>query len=157
MLKDVVIDTNVFMHAGNDLEERQAEAIIFVETLLESATKIGVDPGFSVEEANNGSMIWAEYLNHIQESTLGRTAIAYLAQNERIAVFDRAVSQQHHKRVQTTVRDPSDRVFMKVAINTREKVLVSHDFAAFGSAMRLAGRARNGCTITDAANGAALL
>jgi predicted nucleic acid-binding protein len=157
MLKDVVVDTNVFMHAGNDLEARQAEAILFLEALIAGATKIAVDEGFAADEAINGSQIWAEYLNHIQESTIGRVAIAYLAQNERVVVVSRTVSQQHHKRVATAVRDPSDRVFMKVAINTREKVLVSHDFAAFDTAMRKSGRRRNGCTIGDASEAAALL
>lgn len=154
MLKDIVIDTNVFMHAGNDAEPLQRCASEFIEALVNCNTCIGIDSGFSDIESQNRSFIWAEYLNNIQEGSAGRLALAHLLANERVSTFTRNVAVQIGRSINQMVADKSDRVFLKVTLNTSNKILVSHDYKAFTSSLRNQRRRLHGCCIEDAASAA---
>lgn len=151
MLNDVVVDTNIFMHAGDGRDATlQTSAIDFIEKLISASTLLCVDEGYSINEAENTSYIWSEYLRQIQESTVGRSAIAFLAQSGRLSEVSRDVPEQVARVIRRVVRDRTDRVFVQVAMNSNERVLVSHDERAFSELRERAIRDRLHVRLVDA-------
>lgn len=135
-MKDIVLDTNVLMHCDNPTEIRCENARALVKALVESKTSLCVDEGFSRLEADNRSRIGSEYLEKLKSGSLGNALVARLAQTGRIAFVSTTVTNRIRRIVTRYVTDKSDRVFAKVAANSVERVLVSHDFAAFSNNVR---------------------
>lgn len=128
MLADIVVDTNVLMHADNDAEPRQDEARAFLLSLLESATKLCVDEGFDIEESKNRSHIGSEYLQNLHNGMLGFAVIQHLASFARVSTVSRTVPTAIARKIRMHVRSSRDRVFVRVAFNADDRTLVSHDF-----------------------------
>lgn len=133
---DVTVDTNVFMHCDNESEIRCESARKFVKALLSGKASICVDEGFSAVESQNRSAIGSEYLGKLHNGDIGYAAVAFLAANERVRQIPKRVMPQMANKINRWVRDKTDRVFAKVAMNSTDKLLVSHDFHAFTSPLR---------------------
>lgn len=131
MLNDVVIDTNVLVHAQNPNEQRFEDSTNLIDTILDSNTDLCVDEGFSEEEAKNKSAICSEYFDQLCFGSLGFTLIVQLAHQNRIKQLGRRAPHQISRRINQILRKKSDRNFLNVAYNSVEKVLVSHDFIDF--------------------------
>lgn len=129
MLADIVIDTNILLHADNDAEPRQIEARDFLISLLETDTKICVDEGFDIEESNNRSHIGSEYLQNLNSGMLGFAVIQHLASCARISTVSRTVPSAIARKIRMHVRSSRDCLFVRIAFNADDKTLVSHDFA----------------------------
>ncbi len=129
MLADVVVDTNVWAHADNPTEARQADAVGFLNQLLGSDTKLCVDPGFSLDEAQNRSKIGSEYLTHLSALPVASAILAALANSGRVSFVATSVPTPIRRIINRTVHDPSDRIFVKVAHNSESQVLCSHDYS----------------------------
>jgi hypothetical protein len=136
VIDDLTIDTNVWAHADNPFEPRQADAILLLRKLLASSTAVCVDPGFSLDEAANRSRIGSEYLTHLAKLPLAGAVLATLASTERVAFVDTNVPTPVRKCINRVIGDPSDRVFAKVAYNSQSHVLCSHDFTHMPEAAR---------------------
>jgi predicted nucleic acid-binding protein len=136
MLVDVVVDTNVWAHADNPIESRQADSIAFLRQLLATDTELCVDPGFSLTESQNRSRIGSEYLTHLSALPFASAALAALANSGRIAFVSTKVSDGVRRTINRVVRDPSDRVFVKVAHNSGARLLCSHDYTHLPAAVR---------------------
>jgi len=127
MLIDVVVDTNIFLHAENTIEQRKAESVNFLERLVQAETSLCVDEGFDWDsEPQNRSHIGSEYHNFIVETSLGYYVLTKLAGDGRIKLVKKKVSTQMG-RICNCIKDATDRVFVKVAFNSEERILVSHD------------------------------
>ncbi len=131
MLVDLVVDTNILLHAGNPNEPRFEHAKSLVETLMRLEIVLCVDEGFSFERSRNRSQIGNEYLEHLSFGTVGFEVIRALASSDRIKLVSRVVNRKESKLITQKVWDPTDRIFVRVAINSDERVLVSHDFGHF--------------------------
>jgi hypothetical protein len=127
MLTDVVVDTNVFLHAENEQERRQLSCQELIGLFWEAKTKLCVDEGFCFEESKNRSMIGSEYLRHLRAGSIGYALVQYLAANDRISTFSKKVPQSAMKHIRQ-VPDGPDRAYVRVAHNSTDKTLVSHDF-----------------------------
>lgn len=136
MLTDVVVDTNVILHADNKNEQRRAASIKFLKTLVDSKTKICVDNGFYLIESKNRSLIGQEYLNHLVSGTLGYAVITELALYGRINMVSRKVENKISRSINKLISNKSDRTFLKVAYNSIDKVLASHDYCDFDANKR---------------------
>jgi len=147
---DMVIDTNVLMHASNPNEGRFEHAVQFLERLLQVATLLCVDEGFDVLEAKNRSLIGAEYLNNLVHGALGHTVVTHLAKSGRMSVVPRQASRPQTRVVTQMIRKPRDRTFVRVAINSRDHVFVSHDYNDFSNEKRQDIQASLGVTMPDA-------
>jgi predicted nucleic acid-binding protein len=130
MLADVVIDTNVLMHAANPQEPTRDEALSFLERLRTVKTSICVDKGFGMKGANT-SRIGHEYRTHLTPGSPGYAFIVFVATNQRLKMLSGAVEVAIARKINQRVPKPSDRVFIRVAINSESKKLASHDFADF--------------------------
>lgn len=131
MLVDLVVDTNVLLHASNPAEDRFNDAQAFLEVLLDSVAIMCVDKGYTLDTARNRSQIMAEYLTHLRAGTLGFQVVQTMAANERIRGVERHIEPREAKKIKQAVWDRTDRVFVKVTLNTEERTLVSHDFQHF--------------------------
>jgi len=149
MLSDLVVDTNVLVQASDPNNQYFESSEDFLNILLIASTVLKVDDGFSPDRARNGSIIMNEYLDHLRAGTLGYAVIQTLAAKERIKGVERTVGEREAKKIRQEVRDKSDRIFVKVALNTEEHVLVSHDFTHFTLHVRSSIDRDIGVTIID--------
>lgn len=149
MLSDLVIDTNVLLHASDPDNPNFVCAKGFLETLLSVSSVLRVEKGFSSDRARNRSYIMGEYLDFLRAGTLGMAVIQTLAAKERIKGVERTVDEREAKKVRQKVYDKTDRIFVKVALNTDERVLVSHDFMHFPLHVRSSLKRDIGVSIID--------
>jgi len=136
MLHDLVLDTNVLVHASNPDCQFHAACGDLLTRLLEVATSLCVDDGFSLIEADNRSLIGHEYLQHLRFGMVGFAVVSHLAGTGRVRMVSKAVNASLSKRLNILIPVKRDRTFVKVAANSEERVLGSHDFADFSVGVR---------------------
>lgn len=136
MLSDIVIDTNILMHADNKSETRREHCCRFLDALRHSDTRLCLDEGFDPDEARNRSQIYGEYRKHLRPGMLGFALVAHLARSRRIKTVSRQVSNHAAQKIRQSVRNPQDRIYLRVALNSSSKTLASHDFDDFAPRIR---------------------
>jgi hypothetical protein len=136
MLSDLVLDTNVLLHASNPYSLEFGASSGFLEKLLYLPTILCVEEGFSTDRARNRSIIMGEYFDNLRQGTVGYEFILSLASSARINGVKKQVNPREAKIIIQKVTDKSDRIFVKVALNTKEQILVSHDFKHFPDTVR---------------------
>lgn len=127
----VVLDTNVLVHASNPYEGNFASSVKLCEKLVKGSAEAHVDSGFDLVEASNRSRIAGEYFRFLKVGSVGYETIRRLATAGRLVVLSSKVDRAVRRIVVDLVADNTDRIFVYVAINTRDKFLVSHDDEAF--------------------------
>jgi hypothetical protein len=136
MMVDIVIDTNVLVHAGAPSEPRMAEAFDLVRRLIAVETLLCVDNGFDADRDRNRSLIAAEYYGKLRYGSPGLGLLAHLAQNHRLRFLPRMAERSQQRKINQMIRKPRDKTFLSVASNSTERVLVSHDFEDFQAKKR---------------------
>lgn len=131
MPNDVVIDTNVLVHAENKAIKVHQECVDFINYLTDSSESLCFDEGFAWHETFNKSQIAHEYLNNLRYGTMGYMLVVRLATSKRITEVSRTVSKRATNIITQTVSKRRDRVFLKVAFNSENKILISNDFEDF--------------------------
>jgi predicted nucleic acid-binding protein len=134
-----VIDTNVWIDAGNKGGKRWQDALGFVVAMLESSTRLCVD-GERIEGSDVvGSKILGEYKEKLLEampSSIGAQVLQTLLSTGRVRRVSLKTTDFAQKWAEQSIGDPDDWKFVFVAINSRDKALVSHDEKHFGPAVR---------------------
>lgn len=149
MLADIVVDTNVLMHAGNpDLAGNYFEpAVEFLAALRAATTLLCID-----KFAGGSSLIAAEYLHTLPVQSFGRELVVALLVSQRVTEVSDKVDNATRQFVKKQVpRNSRDQRFVRVTHNTNDKVLVSHDFADMPPKVRQAIRNRLDIDIVTAA------
>jgi predicted nucleic acid-binding protein len=137
VLADIVIDTNVLVHASSPTVAYQQAALLLLNALELGSTALCVDEGFDVVEARNRSLIGGEYYENLVTGMIGFAIVATLANTGRLSQVSKRVPTHVAARIRRLVpRKPRDRTFVHVAINAKEHILVSHDFDDFGPSVR---------------------
>ena len=136
MLRDIVVDTNVFVHASNPGVTYYSEAKHLVAALEGSPTSLCVDEGFDVEPTRNRSLIGQEYLLYLHNGMIAFALVSELATSGRISIVPRCVDPAIGKKINQIIVNRYDRTFLKVAINSRDCFLCSHDFRDFSDHKR---------------------
>lgn len=136
MLNDIVIDTNVLLHAQNPNEKRFKDSSNLICKILDENTSLCMDEGFSEDESKNKSMIGWEYLSNLQYGSIGLNLIAQLALQQRIKQLTKRAPERIVSKINQLIRNKTDRVFLNVAYNSDEKTLVSHDYKDFQKTKR---------------------
>jgi hypothetical protein len=107
-------------------------------TALEAVpTVLRVDEGFDLDPARNRSLIVGEYLENLHIGMLAFAFVSTLASTGRIKEVPRSVSPAVGRQVNRIIAKPRDRTFLKVAINSQDRFLASHDFRDFSPRKRL--------------------
>ena len=130
-LEDIVVDTNIWMHASNPDVDTFIDALEFVLSLKRSPTLLCFDTGASINEAENRSKILSEYRAHIGDSGVGSHVLAHLLNSGRWTDIDPKVVSSQRKVILQNIPDSSDHIFAKVATNSKCRSLISHDYTAF--------------------------
>lgn len=138
MLSDVVVDTNVLIHASNPSVAYNAASLALLVALQNASTALCVDPGFDVNEAQNRSLIAGEYQQKLPIGSLGFAVVATLAATGRVKQVSRKVPEALARKIRHRVGKPRDRTFVHVAANSNDRRLVSHDFEDFSDDTRMA-------------------
>lgn len=136
-LQDIVVDTNVLVHATNSKDPHFADAVDFVKRLQASATMLAMDSGFDAQSAKNKSLLGGEYLGLLKPMTVSYMALVHLATHGRIRECSTQVSDAQRKYLNNSISNKRDRTFVRVALNSTERVLVSHDFVDFTAPFRV--------------------
>ncbi len=124
----LVIDTNVLEHADNPNEPRYDDTVAFLNYIQISIEDIiYVDESLSPDE----SFILNEYRSRLVPGNYGHTILLLLIRQERIASISRSVLGTITKKIIKWAHKPVDVIFVKVAFNSNEKILVSHDYEDF--------------------------
>lgn len=131
MLGDVVIDTNVLLHAQNPNETRFEDSSNLICKILDENTSLCVDEGFSEDESKNKSKIGHEYLSNLTPGSIGQNLIVQLALQQRIKQLTKRAPERIVRKINHIIRNKIDRVFLNVAYNSEGKTLVSHDYRDF--------------------------
>jgi hypothetical protein len=131
MLDDLVVDTDVFVHASNPGVTYCTDARCLLTVLEGVSTVLRVDEGFDVDPARNRSLIGGQYLEHLHFGMLAFAFVSQLASTGRIIPVSRNVVPAVGKRINQIIRDKRDRTFLKVAINSDDRFFCSHDFNDF--------------------------
>jgi len=131
MLTDIVVDTNVFVHASNPVVTYCAEAKILLTALKNGTTLLCIDEGYNEDPARNQSLIGGEYQENIKPIMLAHAIIAELASTLRIKQVPKRVQPAIAKKINQNIPIPRDKTFLKVAINSENHFLCSHDFEHF--------------------------
>lgn len=128
MLTDIVIDTNVLLHADDPRQAHQAQAYELLQKLRRVTTALCVDEGFDLDESKNASLIGGEYFERLTATHTATALLAHLFANDRVKLVTRSVTPGVQKALNQCVRKKRDRTFLAVARNSAERILCSHDF-----------------------------
>jgi predicted nucleic acid-binding protein len=151
MLSDVVVDTNVLLHADDARQAHQADALAVLTSLRNGETKLCVDEGFHCDTDKNRSLVGGEYWTYVTPAHVAYGLLAYLFASGRVKLVSRAVPRGAKKCVEQCVRDKRDRTFLFVAHNSGERVLCSQDLEDLQLKKRKHLRKGTGVSIMDAA------
>lgn len=157
MLDDIVVDTNVLVHAGNPDEPLSGAAVGFMSALQACQTSICVDEGFDLNPARNRSYVGHEYLQHLRAGSIGYMLVTYLASNSRVKIISKSLDPAILRRVNQRILNRKDRTFFRVTLNSVERVLASHDYTDFSQAKRDGFCKELGATVCSAAEATPLL
>ncbi|HET7483993.1 MAG TPA: hypothetical protein VFJ64_01300 [Solirubrobacterales bacterium] len=150
MLADLVIDTNVFVHADNPAEKRYTAASALLNALVDGETEIGVDDGFDLDPSANKSLIGHEYLEKLTPLSAGFRVLAHLAQSGRTKFVSKKFDPATRKQINQIVRNKRDRTFLLVSTEMDDRVFCSHDFKDFQKRKRRDIKAKLGVSILEA-------
>ena len=131
MPDDLVIDTNVWAHSYDPRNALFTGASHFIELFMNSDTKLVFDEGFESDEAKNTSGIFSEYKNQLSPTSTSFIFLSKILEMGRYRICSTNVSAKDRGIINKNVTDPTDRKFVKVAINAEDHFLVSNDSGAF--------------------------
>lgn len=135
-LTDLTVDTNVFLHSCNPTEPRHVDSVAMMKALLDCSVKLAMDAGFAIDPASNRSLIGAEYISKLVPGTLPAAVLSQLALTGRVVMVSHSIPAQLSRKLNQLVSNRRDRTFIRVCVNSSERVFVSHDFQDFPQAKR---------------------
>jgi hypothetical protein len=156
LMEDIVLDTNILMHASNPQELRCTASKHLGQILLNGKTRIVVDEGFDPDMSKNKSMIGHEYFSNITFGSFAFALILKLVSEQRVVGVVKSPGMRAKKIVMQRIRKPIDRVFVYVTCNSQERTFVSHDFEDFPEEKRLYLRRELGIAVVTATVAAGL-
>lgn len=136
MLSDAVVDTNVFDNCQNPGVDSFEKCKAFLIALRDSSTKLCVDEGFSLDGGQDKSFIGYEYRQHIRFGSLPYAVLVVILTQQRLRELPKRPTHREYRKINQMIRNKRDRVFLGVACNSYEKVLVSEDTVDFQPAKR---------------------
>lgn len=132
---EIVVDTNVWIHAGNAGVTYHQEALEFCERLQQSDEHICFD--ISDTRLSPFSMILEEYLERVVHGTYGAYLIAHLLKSGRfLPTIDSLTDSQRSTIGALLSQNARDRTFAVTARSSSCHSLISHDFVDFTDHVR---------------------
>lgn len=121
--EELVIDTNVFEHAGNLENKFYESAYAVMQTLHTSDVILCFD---------DEGLIAQEYWTRLEFQPIGRAALSFVGSRSRYRQVPVTTSSSDVSwMISIGVSKPRDRTFIGVGANTADKILISNDEADF--------------------------
>ena len=130
-MNDIVIDTCTLKHANDPNSKYFESSVEFINKMFDNTTNCAVDEGFTLDETTNRSYIGLEFIKHLQPGSLGYNLILYFINNLRLVFVSNKIPNNHKNYIEQIIINKKDRMFLRVAYNTNEKTLASHDFTDY--------------------------
>jgi predicted nucleic acid-binding protein len=150
LLVDIVLDTNVLVHAKNRNSPFNDHSNALLEALRSGSTVWLMDEGFDIDEATNKSRIYSEYRSKLVASDVGLATLATLARTGRVRMVP-ACSREHRDLIRRWIKDAADRYFVRTACESTEKTFVTHDDRSMPQRSRNALKEKLRIVFVDAA------
>lgn len=124
---DIVVDTNVLMHAENPASEQQHHAVLLLRHIDQSNTLLCLD---------ESQRILGEYFEQLSNKSVAKGFLKkWLSSNQYVAVkLD--LNPADRRWIGNNIGDALDRIFLKATCVSSNRDLVSHDFEDFSLRMR---------------------
>jgi hypothetical protein len=139
-LDDIVVDTNVWMHAQTPGQKYMGRAIALCQCMRYGRCVLRLDSGFHITESRNRSRIGSEYHDKLRfdrnPGKLSVETIALLFRTRRVKEASIAIDRGPKKILEKLIKKPRDRTFVRVTRNTLERTFVTHDWEDFTKAKR---------------------
>jgi hypothetical protein len=149
-MRDIVLDTCTLVHAEKYDSVYQEFSLELITKMFANTTLVTVDNGFTFDECTNKSYIGLEFIKHLKPGSLGYNLIVHLALNLRINFVSNVIPNQTKNYIEQIIRNKKDRMFLRVAFNSIEKTLASHDFTDYQTRKRKTIRKQLGVNIVTA-------
>jgi hypothetical protein len=133
---DIVIDTNVFVHADNCGIDYYYSAKEFLKKVEKSSVKLCLDAGFDPVESRNRSHIGGEYYRVLRQGTRGYNTLMTLVRANRYKVFNGGEIAKRKRNAGKLIHNSPDIYFLCVAILSYDHLLVSNDLTDFTEGKR---------------------
>jgi hypothetical protein len=134
MLDDVVIDTNVLMHACDPRQAHQGQCLRLIELMRDGNALLLVDEGTNPQKPLEG-FVMSEYTARLAPGTPGQELLILLLSSSRVSGVPRHVPRPVAKELER-IPNTRDRKFVAVAWNSVDHVLASQDFTDFPRKVR---------------------
>jgi len=130
-VKDVVVDTNVFLHANDSNQKYYSSAKTFLGNLQNSTWLLCVDEILDLNGSRNKSFIGQEYIDYIRFGSTSYIILYSIIKNSHIKSISKKEIAKYKQKACQCVRDKTDRIFLCVAAASDSKTLISNDFEDF--------------------------
>jgi predicted nucleic acid-binding protein len=140
-MNDIVIDTNVLLHAENKAIHYCRSAFRTLELVLKADLCLCVDDVFSMDSFRNTSVIGHEYIQYIRTGTF---AYAFLL-DRLIKGKYKQIFKNEHKKIKLLlnkkvkngeIHNRHDLAFVITAYGSQNKMLISNDYDDFNDRIR---------------------
>jgi predicted nucleic acid-binding protein len=128
---DIVIDTCTLKHANDPNTKYFESSVEFINKMFNNKVNCVVDEGFTLDITTNQSFIGLEFITHLQPGSLGYNLILYFIKHSRLVFVSKRIPNNDKNYIEQIIRNKKDRIFLRVAYNTTEKTLASHDFTDY--------------------------
>ena len=129
----IVIDTNVILHADNPVSGYQSDSKNFLDRFLtKGCYRLALDRSPPLGRQHNESQILQEYSEHVTYvSSFGHYFLIEVLKRSWFDVVGRTNDRREKKIIIQEVSDKVDRIFLRVTCMTNSRKLVTHDFDDF--------------------------
>ena len=158
MATDIVIDTCILVQANNPRDRYFEASVDLLESVVgQESLLLCMDPGYSME-ARNKSHIFQEYRENLSPVVWTTALFAALFSSRRVKDVPRKVPNDVRLKVNKLIKKekPRDRTFLKVAYNSTDRILVTHDGEDFPDSKRPKIKSQLAVDVLDAAEVALL-
>jgi len=154
VLADVVVDTNVFVHGSDAKSLFYAQAFALLQAIQNGNVILCLDRDMALPPDPNNSLIASEYLRHVRPTMYGYQVLVQLLTRRRVRAVGKTIAPPDSRILLRLVPNPDkqrDRTFVAVAMNSQNRVFVSHDREDFPPKVRDAILARLRVEVIEAA------
>jgi len=127
-INDIVVDTNVFMHANNDKIKFCKSSKEFIGYLSNCNILLCLDDGFDPVQSKNQSHIAHEYFTHIRHGEFAYGILLKILSSKNYKIIKKSQYKKYKKLVNQCIRNTFDRIFICIAIVSDSKLFISNDF-----------------------------
>lgn len=141
-LSEIVVDTNVFVHAYNPSNQYNQNSIEVLNAILNSSVSLCVDGDYDSGGAGNRSRLGNEYNEHITPGQLGYAVLLTVLDQQRLKSIPVTDVNLHKKHFRQMVSNTSDVIVLSTAMCSADKFLISNDYTDFTQRKRAGWRKR---------------